>query len=58
MAQPNTTQPRCNEADILLAISAIYSKQIGSVRQAAATYNVPRSTLTDRLAGKPSRRDS
>jgi hypothetical protein len=27
------------------------------MRQAAATYNVAKSTLADRLAGKPSRRD-
>jgi len=57
MAQPNTAQSRCNEANILLAILAIQRRQIGSVRQAAATYNVPNSTLADQLARKPSQRD-
>jgi len=57
MAQPNNTQLRCNEANILLAISAIDRRQIGSVRQAAAIYDVPKTTLTNQLAGKPSRRD-
>jgi hypothetical protein len=57
MAQPNTNQLRCNEANILLAISAIKARQIGSLRQAAATYNVSQSTLTNRLAGMPARRD-
>jgi hypothetical protein len=47
----------CNEANILLAISAIKQRQIGSVNRAAATYNVPKSTLRSRLAGKPTRRD-
>jgi hypothetical protein len=57
MAQPSTTQSPCNEAAILLAISAINNRQIPNVCRAAATYNVPESTLRDRLAGKASRRD-
>ena len=57
MAQPNTTQLPCNEADILLAISALNKRQIASVNRAASTYNVPESTLRDRLAGKAARRD-
>jgi hypothetical protein len=57
MAQPNTTQSPCNEADILLAISALNQRQIQSVKHTAATYNVPKSTLRDRLAGKAARRD-
>ena len=55
IVQPNTTELPCNEADILLAILAINSRQIRTARQAAATYNVPKSTLYDRLARKPSR---
>jgi hypothetical protein len=47
----------CNEADILLAISAIDRGQIQSINRAATTYNVPQSTLSDRLAGKPARGD-
>ena len=46
-----------NEADIYLAISAINQKQIQSVSRAVQTYNVPRTTLRDRRAGKPARRD-
>jgi hypothetical protein len=57
MAQPTTTQSPCNEDNILLAISDLKRRQIGSVRQAAATYNVPSSTLRNRLAGRPARRD-
>ena len=57
MVQPNTTQLPCNEEDILLAIVAIKGGQIGNVRQAAATYNVTESTLRNRLAGMPARRD-
>jgi hypothetical protein len=57
MAQPNTAQSRCNEANIVLAISALKGKQIRNVYQAAATYNVPESTLRSRLAGITSRRD-
>jgi hypothetical protein len=47
-----------NERDIQLAISAIDANQIRSNRRAAAIFNVPESTLRDRRAGKPSRRDS
>jgi hypothetical protein len=54
---PNTTRLRYNEADMLLAISAIQRGQIHSVKQAAATFNVPQSTLATRLAGTPARHD-
>ena len=47
-----------NEEDIQLAISAIYTLQISTVSRAAATYNVVESTLRNRRAGKPARRDS
>jgi hypothetical protein len=57
MAQPSTTRLPCNEANIVLAISALKRKQISSVNYAAATYNVPEATLRDRLAGKAARRD-
>ena len=50
MAQPNATQSRCNEANIVLAISALNRRQIRNVNRAAATYNVPESTLRRRLA--------
>ena len=57
MAQPNTAQSRCNEANIVLAILALKGRQIRNVYQAAAMYNVPESTLRSRLAGITSRRD-
>ena len=40
-----------------LAISAFNSRQIQSSRRAAATYNIPESTLRDRCAGKLTQRD-
>jgi hypothetical protein len=46
-----------NEADIQLAIAAISTSQIRAVSRAAATYNVVESTLRNRRAGKPARRD-
>jgi hypothetical protein len=57
MAQPPTTQLPCNEDNILLAISALEQGQFRSVRQAAATYNVTKSTLRNQLARIPARRD-
>jgi len=57
MAQPPTTRLPCNEADILLAILALEQRRISSVNLAAAVYNVPQSTLADRLAGRPARRN-
>ena len=57
MAQPITTRLPHNEADVLLALSAINQNQIQSEKRAAATFNVPRSTLYDRRAGIPARRD-
>ncbi|KAF4300733.1 hypothetical protein GTA08_BOTSDO06775 [Botryosphaeria dothidea] len=57
MAQPTTTRSTYNEADIFLAISAIDKKQIRSVKRAASTFNIPRTTLRDRRAGVASRRD-
>jgi hypothetical protein len=57
MAQPTTTRLPYDEAQILLAISALNQRQIGSVNRAAAMYNVPESTLRSRLAGVTPRRD-
>jgi hypothetical protein len=45
------------EADIQLAIIAVTTSQIQAVSCAAATYNVVESTLRNRRAGKPARRD-
>ena len=57
MAQPNTTRLPYNEEDVLLAILAIQREQIRSVGEVAVTYNVPESTLRNRLARMPARRD-
>src|ERR1700760_2351201 len=46
------------EGRILLAIQAIENNQFRSVRAAAAVYDVPRTTLRDRMNGKRSRRVS
>jgi hypothetical protein len=51
MAKPN------NERGILLALQAIQNNPKLSIRQAAAIYNVPRSTLQTRKLGVPFRRD-
>ena len=57
MPQPSNTQSIQNEGKISLAISAITKNQFKSERRAIATYDVPRSTLRDRRAGKVLRRD-
>ena len=57
MAPPTTAQLPYKEADILLAILAIDSGQIPSVRRAAATFSIPEATLRDRRAGKSAQRD-
>jgi len=45
------------EARIILALGAIQNNKNLSIRAAAKLYDVPRTTLQDRLAGKPARRD-
>ena len=45
------------EARILLAIKAIQNNSSLSTRAAAQLYNIQRTTLCDRLAGRPSRCD-
>jgi len=57
MAPPPQAQSSSSEADIYIAISAIDSKQILTERCAAETFDVPRTTLQRRRAGKPARRD-
>ena len=46
-----------NEGDILFTISSIDTTQILSAWRAAAIFNVPKTTLRDRRARKPARRD-
>jgi hypothetical protein len=57
MAPPTQVQTRSNEADLQLTISSLNRKQFNSERNAIHTFNVPRSILRDRRAGKPARRD-
>ena len=57
MAQLSRARQPYNEADMLLALSALDRGQIKSVRKAASTFNVPRSTLQDRRAGLAPQRD-
>ena len=45
------------EGRVLLAIEAIQKRQIPSVSEAARLFDVPRSTLRDRLAGTTNRSD-
>ena len=51
MAEPS------KEARILLALQAVKKNQKLSIEAAASLYNVPPSTLRDRRAGRPARRD-
>jgi hypothetical protein len=46
------------EANILLAIQAIKRDPKLSIRAAAKLYNIPRTTLMDRRAGRTARRDT
>ncbi|KAF7579463.1 hypothetical protein PtrM4_037030 [Pyrenophora tritici-repentis] len=46
-----------NKADIQLALLSIDSAQIQSTRRAATVFDIPKSTLIDRRAGKRARRD-
>ena len=57
MAPHHVVQLPLNEADIQLAISSLNSNQVPTNRRAATIFNVPESTLRDRRAGKPARRD-
>lgn len=50
--------PKCKESDILLAIQSIRQNPSSEIRKAARTFKVPRTTLSNRLQGIPSRRDT
>ena len=51
-ARQNSKKSAEQEGRILLAISALEKQEICTIREAARVYNVPRSTLQDRLRGK------
>lgn len=59
---PNRSQIRRNndeqEGRVLLAIEAIQTKRITSIREAARHYSVPRNTLHRRLAGSTNRSET
>ena len=57
MAPPQRVLSSYNQADILLASTSLDSQQLSSSRRAALVYNVPKSTLNNRRAGRPARRD-
>ncbi|KAF7571217.1 hypothetical protein PtrM4_112190 [Pyrenophora tritici-repentis] len=57
MTQQRTSQTLYSELDLQIALFDIQSKRVKSQRRAASIYNVPRTTLQDRRAGKRSRRD-
>jgi hypothetical protein len=57
MPQPYQTLSRSDEADIRLTILSLNKHQIKNVRAAARAFDVPRTTLRDRRAGRPARRD-
>ena len=57
MPQQNNAKKSLNKADIQLAVQAIKRDATLSQRRAADIYKVSQSTLSDRLAGTPSRRD-
>lgn len=58
MSQQQRNKKLHQEGRILLAIQAIKSGQIKSVRSAARIYDVPQTTLAARMAGRVARRDS
>ena len=57
MPPPKISQSSNNERSVFLALSAIQNKSVSSVQHAASVYNVPRTTLRYRRAGRPARRD-
>jgi hypothetical protein len=58
MDQPPDLESLSKEDRIKLALQAIKKPQELSVRRAAIVYNVPRTTLQRRRAGKQSTRDT
>jgi hypothetical protein len=58
MPQPTQAQSSNQEGRILLAIDAIKNGHLKSIRQAAASYDVPRATIQRRIHGMTPRRDS
>ena len=57
MSQQRNYLSTYSELDLQLALFDIQSQRVQSQRRAAAIYNVPQRTLSDRRAGKRPRRD-
>ena len=57
MPPPKQAQLPSREADVQLSISSLSRDQIKAPRVAARMFNVSQTTLRDRRAGKPARRD-
>ena len=57
MSLLNNIRLSSNEGDIQFAISSLNARQLQSNRRATAIFNIPETTLRDRRAGKPTRRD-
>jgi hypothetical protein len=57
MDQPHSLESTHREGRIELAIKAIRSSQIDSLRKAARIYDIPLSTLSYRLCGRVARVD-
>ena len=57
MPQPTQAQSSNQEDRLLLAIQALKEHQFKSVRAAALSYDVPRTTLSRRMNGMTSRCD-
>jgi hypothetical protein len=58
MPQPTQAQSSNQEGRLLLAIQALNEHQFKSVRAAALSFDVLRRTLSNRMNGITSRRDS
>jgi hypothetical protein len=58
MPRPTQAKSSNQEGRILLAIQAIKQGNCQTVQAAAVSYDVPRTTLRDRIHGMTSRRDS
>jgi hypothetical protein len=57
MPQRQQALARLSKANVQPTILSLNKHQLKTVRAAAQAFNVPRTTLRDRRAGKPARRD-
>ena len=58
MASQRDDEKLQKEGRILLAMHALRTKQISSVRKAIASFDVPQRTLADRIHGRVAREDT